>query len=143
MSDRKADESKQKEAHPIDWMPIIHAILGTVTLMGAGIGGMLHFLNTGEGHPEYQMFVMRISAFVLILIFFFLILATMAMFAIESGKLDRKHTDRKYVKISIRGLTLVFMLLLGISAYGIILSGGKLLGDGMQEYISSLKSTDR
>ncbi|RCS22546.1 hypothetical protein DUT91_16700 [Phyllobacterium salinisoli] len=91
---------------------------------GAGIGGILHFLNVGEGYPDYQIFVLRISTFVLVTIFFFLILVTMAMFAAEADRRDRDRADRKSVEFAIRSLTFVFMLMLALSAYGILRGAG-------------------
>lgn len=131
--------NKPERDAPVEWLPFVHATLGTCTLIGAGIGGMLHFLNVGEGHPEYQMFVLRTSAFILILIFFFLIMATLLVVAAEAGKLEKQHSESKYLKFVIRCLTAVFVFLLFISAYGIFVTGGEFFIKGLKEYFDVLK----
>ncbi|QCL95754.1 hypothetical protein [Agrobacterium tumefaciens] len=135
-----AGENNKTGNAQTEWLPVIHATLGTCTLIGAGIGGMLHFLNVGEGHPEYQMFVLRTSAFILILIFFLLIMATLLVVTVEAGKLERQHSERKYLKFVIRCLTAVFAFLLFISAYGIFVTGGEFFIKGLKEYFDILKA---
>lgn len=49
------------------WLQFVIPVQTSLALLGTGVGGMLHFLNVGEGSPEYQMFVMRVSAFVILL----------------------------------------------------------------------------
>jgi len=125
---------------PIQWLPFVQTLLATCALVGAGIGGMLHFLNAGEGHPAYQIFVLRLSAFVLILIFFFLVLANIVVFIMEFGRLDRKHADRKYVTYVIRCFTVVFTMMLAASSYGVVSAGSEFFVSGLQEYLQVLKA---
>ncbi|CAD0217317.1 hypothetical protein EN41_05315 [Agrobacterium tumefaciens] len=139
-NDRDMKQQTSEHRESMRWQPFVQTLLATCALVGAGIGGMLHFLNVGEGHPAYQIFVLRLSAFVLIIIFFFLVLANIIVFLMEFGRLDRKHADIKYVRYVIRSFTIVFTLMLAVSAYGIFFAGTEFFARGLQEYIQVLRT---
>ena len=136
--EKKPNDDKPADQKP-RWLPFVQPILATMTLLGAGVGGMLHFLNAGEGSPEYQMFVLRVSSFIILLLYFFLMLLTMGMIASESGKEESKR-EGKYAKFGIRVFTAVFMALLGLSAWGMLWSGGEVIRAGFSDYVASIKA---
>lgn len=65
---------------------------------------------------------------------------TALVVTVEAGKLERQHSERKYLKFAIRCLTAVFVLLLFISAYGIFVTGGEFFITGLKEYFDVLKA---
>lgn len=122
------------------WQPFAQMLLGTCALIGTGIGGILHFLNVGEGHPAYQIFVLQLSAFVITVIIFFLVLANMIIFVAELSRIDKNISNKLYLKFTLRCLTLLFTLLLAASGYGIVSTGGEFFAKGLHEYFQTLRA---
>ena len=121
------------------WLSLVYPILAVLAFVGTGVGGMFHYLNAGEGSPEYQLFVLRVSGFILSVFFFFLLLLAIPLIASEAGKAERE-TGRKLVKVLIRGLGIVFFGIVGLSAWAVLETGKKTIGMGIKEYVESIQA---
>lgn len=132
------DEKNNKPR--FDWLKAARAFAILIGIFGTAIGGMLHFLNEGNGDPHYQYFVLRLSAFVIIVVFFFILLAAMGLLASESGKMERDYGESKYARFTIRFVTGVFMIALGLSAYAMMITGADFFGEALREYAQSIKA---
>lgn len=128
----------ESEKKPL-WLSLIYPIIAVLGFFGAGIGGMLYYLHLGANAPEYRMFVLQISIFVLILFFFFFMLLCTGVLASEAGKEERKYSNR-YARFGIRCGTAVMMILLLVNAYAVLAAGGMFFKQGFGDYMASIQT---
>lgn len=91
-----------------DWLKYVQPMLGALTLLGAGIGGTLHFILEGRGYPEFQLFVLGLVGLFILCVSLITAFLFSGLIAAWTGTAHRKETVRwKKWLVSIGGFFLV------------------------------------
>lgn len=134
----KHNSKTEKNTAP-DWLKFVQPILGALTLIGAAIGGTLHFLLEGRGYPEFQLFVLALVGLFIFVVAFFAALMFSAFVAAWTGKTQREETAawKKWVRISGGGLVAIYFF---TYAMVILLLIDRFVGEGPISLIESIRA---
>jgi len=137
--DRDPQKDEHQDVKKPMWLSLVYPVIAVLGLLGAAVGGMLHYLNPGDGSPEYRLFVMHVSAFVLLFFFLLLFVLVMAMIPVVAG-IEESKTKRASTKFLIRSSATAYMIMAGFCAFVIFELINVVAERGISQYIDSIKA---